>query len=311
MAAEPLAMCYPAGWRHFEGRLTPRFRTIQVCPKDWPARLLQAGGAVYVRLEAARFRYASWRHGGVAAGGARAAIGRSADRAPRSDNATRAERSFVSQFAKSLFYFRRRRADRHRRTRDFAGTRRRVDADDRSRLDVDRGDRTGLDDRRRLNVERSRLDSAGGNCDRRRPDIRLARRHVGPTRLYADRRRTSVGEPWFDRRVIWYRPIGVDIGECGPGQGFRRCLAARLLLGHARIGLCVLARRQCLHVLRGLTRGLRDGRIGVLLQRRALLVDGSGRSRRGRFGAQALGGLDGDRTDLNSGRRRGSWRGRG
>src|SRR5262249_61971520 len=23
-----------SGWRHFEGRLTPRFRTIQVCPKD-------------------------------------------------------------------------------------------------------------------------------------------------------------------------------------------------------------------------------------------------------------------------------------
>src|SRR6516162_3260080 len=46
MAAEPLAMCYPAGWRHFEGRLTPRFRTIQVCPKDKPARLLQAEDAV-------------------------------------------------------------------------------------------------------------------------------------------------------------------------------------------------------------------------------------------------------------------------
>src|SRR6516165_7430772 len=46
MAAEPLAMCYPAGWRHFEGRLTSRFRTIQVCPKDKPARLLQAADAV-------------------------------------------------------------------------------------------------------------------------------------------------------------------------------------------------------------------------------------------------------------------------
>jgi hypothetical protein len=44
---------------------------------------------------------------------------------------------------------------------------------------------TGADDWRRLNVEGiwSRLDtgSAGRNCDwRRRPDIRLARRHVGP-----------------------------------------------------------------------------------------------------------------------------------
>ena len=219
---------------------------------------------------------------------------------------------------KSLFYFRRRRPDRHGRTRDFAGTRRRGDAHDRPRrLDVDRGDRTGLDDRRRLNVEgmRSRLDtrSAGRNCDnrRRRPDIRLARRHVGPTRLYVDRRRTSVGQPRFDRPVIWCRPIGVDVGECGPGQGFRRCLVARLLLGHARIGLCVLARPQYFRVLRGLTRGLRHGRIGVLLLRRALLVDSSGRSRRGRFGPQALGGLAGDRTDLNSGRRRGSWRGRG
>ena len=35
MAVEPLAIvlsCF--GWRHVEGRLTPRFRTIQVCPKD-------------------------------------------------------------------------------------------------------------------------------------------------------------------------------------------------------------------------------------------------------------------------------------
>jgi hypothetical protein len=146
----------------------------------------------------------------------------------------------LAVFGNPLFYFRRRRPDRHGRTRDFAGTRRRVDADDRPRLDVDRGDRTGLDDRRRLNVEgmRSRLDTgtAGRNCDwRRRPDIRLARRHVGPTRLYVDRRRTSVGEPRFDQRVIWCRPIGVDIGECGPGQGFRRCLAARLHTRAARL----------------------------------------------------------------------------
>ena len=35
-----------SGWRHFEGRLTPRFRTIQVCPKDLRAVLRQAGGAI-------------------------------------------------------------------------------------------------------------------------------------------------------------------------------------------------------------------------------------------------------------------------
>ena len=35
-----------SGWRHFEGRLTPRFRTFQVCPKDKPARLLHAEDAV-------------------------------------------------------------------------------------------------------------------------------------------------------------------------------------------------------------------------------------------------------------------------
>jgi len=34
IAVEPLAMCYPAGWRHLRGRPTPRFRTIQVCPED-------------------------------------------------------------------------------------------------------------------------------------------------------------------------------------------------------------------------------------------------------------------------------------
>src|SRR5258708_4160365 len=80
-----------------------------------------------------------------------------------------------------------------------------------------------------------------------------------------------------------------------------------------RIGLCVLARRQRFCVFRGLTRGLRDRRIGILLRRRALLVDGSGRSRRGRLGAQqAPGDLAGGRTNLNSGLcRRGSWRRRG
>src|SRR6516165_9437908 len=47
MAVEPLAMCYPAlAGGTLRGRPPPRFRTIQVCPKDWPARLLQAEGAV-------------------------------------------------------------------------------------------------------------------------------------------------------------------------------------------------------------------------------------------------------------------------
>ena len=35
-----------SGRRHFEGRLTPRFRTIQVCPKDLPSALRQAERAV-------------------------------------------------------------------------------------------------------------------------------------------------------------------------------------------------------------------------------------------------------------------------
>jgi hypothetical protein len=134
---------------------------------------------------------------------------------------------------------------------------------------------------------RRRLDagSAGRNGDwRRRPDIGLTRRHVGPTGLYVDRRRRSVGQARFDQRIIWCRPIGVDIGECGPGQSFRRLLAARLLLDLARIGLCVLARRQRFRVLYGLTRGLRDGSVGILPRRWALLVDSSGRSRAGSAG---------------------------
>ena len=53
---------------------------------------------------------------------------------------------------------------------------------------------------------RSRLDprSAGRSCDnrRRRPDIRQARRHVGPTQLYVDRRRTGVGESGFGRQIV-------------------------------------------------------------------------------------------------------------
>src|SRR5262245_18734136 len=74
----------------------------------------------------------------------------------------------------------------------------------------------------------------------------------------------------------------------------------------------MLARRQRFRVLHGLTRGLRDGSIGILLRRRALLVDGSGSSRRTRLDAPAPRDLAGGRTDMNRGLcRRGSWRGRG
>src|SRR6516165_7213184 len=47
MAVEPLAMCYPglAGGT-LRGRLKPRFRTIQVWPKDLPSVLRQVEGAV-------------------------------------------------------------------------------------------------------------------------------------------------------------------------------------------------------------------------------------------------------------------------
>jgi hypothetical protein len=129
----------------------------------------------------------------------------------------------------------------------------RVGGSDRPRLDVDRGHRTGPDvgrtrlkvcadcrtglDGLRLNVGGRCRQDAGRNRDWLWPDIGLARRHVGPMGLYVDRRRTSVGEARLDRRVSWCWTIGVDIGECGPGQGFRRFLAAKLLLGHARIGL--------------------------------------------------------------------------
>jgi hypothetical protein len=88
--------------------------------------------------------------------------------------------------------------------------------------------------------------------------------------LVAGRGCTGCGWTSTAAGVSRRRPIGVDIGERGPGQGFGRFLAARLLLGHARIGLCVLARRQRLGVLDGLRRGLRDGSVGILLRRRSL-----------------------------------------
>ena len=113
----------------------------------------------------------------------------------------------------------------------------RIDGGDRPRLDVDRGHRTGPDggrtrlkvgadrrtglDRLRLNVRGRCRRCAGRNRDGLWPDIGLARRHVGPMGLYVDRRRTSVGEAQVDQRVIWCWPLGVDIGECGPGQGFQ------------------------------------------------------------------------------------------
>src|SRR5262249_27901268 len=71
-----------------EGRPTPRFRTIQVCPKEYSASLWQAEGAVNgpaaaqgmggpdVRRETPRVHHAAWRRGsGLAARGARASVG--------------------------------------------------------------------------------------------------------------------------------------------------------------------------------------------------------------------------------------------
>src|SRR5262249_7108496 len=80
---------------------------------------------------------------------------------------------------------------------------------------------------------------------------------------------------------------------------FRRFLM-RLLLGHARIGLCGLARRRRFGVLHALKRGLRDGSVGIPLRHRALL------NGRAWLGAPALRGLAGGRADLNSSGRRGS-----
>src|SRR3984893_11399632 len=81
------------------GSNPPRFRTIQVCPKDLPGTLRQAerainrasgpvattpddrGGSPHVRHEAARVHYAPRRGGGrLAARGARAADGYAGDR---------------------------------------------------------------------------------------------------------------------------------------------------------------------------------------------------------------------------------------
>jgi len=43
MAVEPLAIVLSwCGWRHVEGRLTPRFRTIQVYPKSVARKHAQA-----------------------------------------------------------------------------------------------------------------------------------------------------------------------------------------------------------------------------------------------------------------------------
>src|SRR5689334_6551866 len=85
----------------------PRFRTIQVWPKDLPAALQQAehavnrasgpvattpddrGGSPHVRHEAARVHHAPRRRGGLAARGTRAA-GR-ADAAHRCADAIRRE----------------------------------------------------------------------------------------------------------------------------------------------------------------------------------------------------------------------------
>jgi len=93
MAAEPLAMCYPGPAGGISrGRLTPRFRTIQVCAKDRPVLRAKAesagetgctGWASHVRHETARFHYATRRHGGrVAACGARAAASDAGDWVP-------------------------------------------------------------------------------------------------------------------------------------------------------------------------------------------------------------------------------------
>ena len=93
------------------------------------------------------------------------------------------------------------------------------------RLQVSAGRRTGLH-RLHLNIGSMRRRLYAGSVGRngdwlRRPDIGVARRYVGLRGVDLDRRRRSVDEARLDQRVIWCWPIGVDIGECGPGQGFR------------------------------------------------------------------------------------------
>ena len=187
----------------------------------------------------------------------------------------------------------RRRLLRRANLERWVGSRRpRVDGGDWPRVEVDRGHRI------RPNVAGARLDIGAGrrtdlhrlwlNVGRmwghlhatsarrsghwlRRPDICLARRRVGPMGWDIGRRR-GVGEARSDQCVRRCRPIGIDVGECGPGEGFRRFLM-RLLLGHARtrIGLCALARRHRFGVLHALKRRLRDSSVGIPLRRRALL----------------------------------------
>jgi hypothetical protein len=93
------------------------------------------------------------------------------------------------------------------------------------RLQVGPGRRTGLH-RLQLNIRSMRRRLYAGSVGRnddwlRRPDIGVARLYVGLRGVDLDRRRRSVGEARLDPRVIWCWPIGIDIGECGPGQGFR------------------------------------------------------------------------------------------
>ena len=76
-------MCYPAlAGGTLRGRPTPRFRTIQVCPKDLASALRQAddavipeGGTSHVRCGTAGVRGTARRRGCLAACGARAADG--------------------------------------------------------------------------------------------------------------------------------------------------------------------------------------------------------------------------------------------
>jgi len=184
--------------------------------------------------------------------------------------------------------------------------------------DVDRGDRTGL--------ERPAATECRGNAEApRHPERGKELRYIGgggpesawrgarrPTRLYGRPAQDECRRaPVRSARHLVPARLASTLASAARARASADVWPRGSFSGHARIGLCVLARRQCFRVLRGLTRGLRDGCIGVLLQRRALLVDRSGRSRRGRFWRARPSLARWRSTDLNSGPRRGRWRGRG
>src|SRR5258708_2443350 len=228
---------------------------------------------------------------------------------------TLAERSCRFQCPTPLFYFRRRRSDRHGRTRGFTGRHWRGGAQQIGDP-LEGGEHALVLVGCRRRPRRAHLAPRGG-CRWRAG----CARGPAPTPAAWGGTATACGDPtssWrggaFSRRE-WTSTgaerVSVRSGAINASAGAGRLASTLASAARARasadfwppgsFSATLTSVFVCLRGNHALKRRLRNGSVGIVLRRRALLVDASGRNRRGRLGAPAPRDLPRGRTRLNRG----------